>query len=237
MRKDSLLKLTASMLGCFAIVGLGSHCYNAQIYGAVEEKLPEVKVAANKLEETEEAPIIYTEVARFDTMYDFSDNKILAEHSDLIVIGKVSNLEDATNYNPTTKSYGKARTPGTLEILQVLKSDSDKKVTEVEFLEAGGLISYSEYEKSLLPAQKAKRDYLMQQNGITTRNNVFVEQKVENQLKIEEGKTYIMYLEYNSDFDKYMVVSQPYGVKEYNPNTGKILNHINNTVETIEKSM
>lgn len=231
MRKDSLLKLTAGMLGCFTIATLGATCHNVHFANNIEKEIKSNDVVA-------EEPIIYTEIARFDTKYDFSDNKILAEHSDLVVIGKITNLEAATNYNPTKKSYGKARTPGTLEVLQVLKADENEKITEIDFLEVGGLISYSEYEKSLLPAQKAKRDYLMQQNGnINSKNNVFVRQKVENQLDLEEGKTYIMYLEYNSDYDKYMVVNQPYGVKEYNTKTGKILNHVTNSVETLEKSI
>ena len=231
MRKDSLLKLTASIMGCFAIATLGNQCYNIHLAKNIDNEIINSKAVAT------EEPIIYTEVARFDTKYDFSNNKILAEHSDLVVIGKVTNLEDATNYNPAKNSYGKARTPGTLEVLQVLKADEKANMKEVEFLDVGGLISYEEYEKSLLPAQKAKRDYLMQQNGIETRSNVFVKQQVENQLEIEEGKTYVMYLEYNSDYDKYMVVNQPYGVKEYNTKTGKILNHVTNSIETIEKSI
>ena len=46
-----------------------------------------------------------------------------------------------------------------------------------------------------------------------------------------------MYLKYNEDFGKYMVINQPYGVKEYNTNTKKILNHVTNTVESLEDLM
>ena len=227
MKKNIVLKLTTGVLGCFAIVSLGNYCYNTQANNMLESQIIET-----------EEPIIFNEVSSYDTLYDFSDNKVLAEFSDLIVIGKVTNLDDATNYNPTTKKYGKARTPGNLEIISVIKSDNNNNSTEVKFMDMGGMISYTDYEKSLLPAQKAKRDYLMQTNGITaSKSNIFVRQSVQNQLAIEEGKTYVMYLRYDSDYDRYMVVDQPHGVKEYNTNTGRIMNHITNSVETLDELM
>lgn len=234
MEKSKMLKLVTSTLACFAVVSIGNHCYNIQAVNKIESDIQ------NSIQNVEtEEPIIFTEVSSYDTKYDFSDNSVLAEHSDLIVIGKVTNLDKATNYNPTTKNYGKARTPGNLEVLQVLKSDGKVISNNIEFLDMGGMMEYKEYVKSLLPAQKAKREYLMSQNGIdvNTRSNIFVKQSVENQLEIEENKTYIMYLKYDSTFGKYMVVNQPYGVKEYEQNTGKILNHVTETIENIDEMM
>ena len=223
MKKNNIWKVVTGSVACLAMVCFGSYCYNAQ---AVENKL-----------ETNE-PIIFNEVSSYDTKYNFSDNSVLADFSDLIVIGKVTNLDEATNYNPKTQKYSKARTPGNLEILEVLKSDGSKLLKSIDFLDVGGTLSYNEYEKSLLPAQKAKREYLMQQNGISTkRNNIYVKQSVENQLDLEEGKTYIMYLKYDENFEKYTVVNQPYGVKEYNTNTKQILNHVTNTIENINEMM
>ena len=223
MKKNNILKVVTGSVACLAMVCFGSYCYNAQ---AVENKL-----------ETNE-PIIFNEVSSYDTKYNFADNSVLADFSDLIVIGKVTNLDEATNYNPKTQKYSKARTPGNLEILEVLKSDGSKLLKSIDFLDVGGTLRYNEYEKSLLPAQKAKREYLMQQNGISTkRNNIYVKQSVENQLDLEEGKTYIMYLKYDENFEKYMVVNQPYGVKEYNTNTKQILNHVTNTIENINEMM
>ena len=223
MKNNNILKVVTGSVACLAMVCFGSYCYNAQ---AVENKL-----------ETNE-PIIFNEVSSYDTKYNFADNSVLADFSDLIVIGKVTNLDEATNYNPKTQKYSKARTPGNLEILEVLKSDGSKLLKSIDFLDVGGTLRYNEYEKSLLPAQKAKREYLMQQNGISTkRNNIYVKQSVENQLDLEEGKTYIMYLKYDENFEKYMVVNQPYGVKEYNTNTKQILNHVTNTIENINEMM
>ena len=66
MKKNSLLKLTTGLLACFAIVSVGNYCYNTQASG-----IPE-----NEIVQTEE-PIIFTEVASYDTLYDFSDSKVL----------------------------------------------------------------------------------------------------------------------------------------------------------------
>lgn len=230
MKKNLVLKLTTGVLACFAIISFGNYCYHAQANNILESQVIET-----------EDPIIFNEVSSYDTLYNFGDNEVLAEFSDLIVIGKVTNLDVATNYNPTSKKYGKARTPGNLEIINVIKSDNNSNPTEIEFMDMGGMISYEDYERSLLPAQKAKRDYLMQQNGIVatkaSKRNMFVKQSIQNQLEIEEGKTYVMYLKYNSDYGRYMVVDQPHGVKEYNVNTGKVINHLTNTVETLEELM
>ena len=222
MNKNNILKVITGSMACLAMVCFGSYCYKAQ--------------AVEKLETNE--PIIFNEVSSYDTKYNFSDNSVLAKYSDLIVIGKITNLDDATNYNPKTQKYSKARTPGNLEVFEVLKSDGSKMIQSIDFLDVGGTLSYSEYEKGLLPAQKAKREYLMQQNGLSTkRNNIYVKQSVENQLDLEEGKTYIMYLKYDENFEKYTVVNQPYGVKEYNANTKQILNHVTNTIENIDEMM
>jgi len=226
--KKKILKITTSMLACLTIFAIGTYSYNSQ------------KIETEKnIEVNQEEPIIFTEISHYDTLYDFSNSKVLAEHSDLIVIGKITNLDEATNYNPTRKKYTKATTPGDLEVIQVLKSDTKEALDTVKFMDIGGMINYTDYEKSLLPAQKAKRDYLMQQNGNTklVKTNMFVKQEVKNQLELEENKTYIMYLYYNEDYDRYMVVSQPYGIKEYNIESGKILNHVTNTVETLNELM
>lgn len=220
--KNKFLKIITGTLACLSIFAIGTYCYHKQ-----------------NIQLENQEPIIFTEVTQYDELYDFSDSKILAEHSDLVVIGKVTNIDDATNYNPTAKKYVKATTPGTLEVMQVLKSDNSEKLDTIEFMNMGGTISYTDYEKSLLPAQKAKRDYLMQQNGNAklVKTNMYVKQEVKNQLELEENNTYIMYLDYNEDYGKYMVVNQPYGIKQYNEATGKILNHVTNGVETLEEVM
>lgn len=220
--KNKILKIVTGTLACLSILAIGTYGYHKQ----------------NMRLENQE-PIIFTEITQYDELYDFSDSKVLAEHSDLVVIGKITNMDEATNYNPTAKKHVKATTPGTLEVMQVLKSNSSEKLDNIEFMNMGGTISYLDYEKSLLPAQKAKRDYLMQQNGNAklVKTNMFVKQEVKNQLELEEDNTYIMYLYYNEDYGKYMVVNQPYGIKEYNEATGKILNHVTNGVETLEEVM
>lgn len=221
MKNKNIFKLISGAMACFTIVSVGSYAYT--------------HFAKNDLNEE---PIIYREVSSYEMKYDFSNNEILAEHADLVVIGKVTELGAPTNYNPTTKKYGKIRTPGNLEVLEIIKNDGTEKIDEIEFMNYGGMLSYNEYSKSLLPAQKAKREYLMKQSGIyNQRSNIFVEQKVKDQLDIEEGNTYVMYLKYDEDFDKYVILSQTNGVKKYDLQTKKVMNHMKNTVETIEELM
>lgn len=225
--KNKMLKVLAGVVACVSLAVTGSYCYNSQF-----SDLP----SAKGTDMTD--PIIYTEVSHFDTLYNFSDSKVLAEHSDLIVVGKITDIGNPTNFNPITKKYGKTRTPGELEVMQVIKSDGNTNLMSIEFMDIGGILPYNEYSKGLLPAQKAKREYLMEQSGLLqSRNNIYIDQVVENQLELEEDKNYIMYLYYNEDFGKYMVVNQPYGIKEYNENTGKVLNHVTNEVASLQELM
>lgn len=224
--KNKIFKISAVTVACLMTFAVGGYCLNNK-----------ANMVNGEADSINEEPIIFTEVSHFDTLYDFSDNKVLAEHSDLVVIGKLKNLGIASNYNSVKQSYGKACTPGTIEVTQILKNSTNQTFNSIEFWNIGGTIKYSDYEKSLLPAQKAKREYLMQQSGINpqTRKNIYVNQTVEDQLEIVEGKTYIFYLYYNEDYERYMVVTQPYGIKEYNQETGKILNHITNGIENLDE--
>ncbi len=217
--KNKRIKLVTGTAICLAILGVGTYVMNVNANNALPQK-----------------PLIFTEVAHADTLYDYSNSKVLAERADLIVTGKITNLGAATNYNPMQKTYGRARTPGTLEVEEVLKGNVQTET--LSFMDIGGTIRYTDYEKSLLPAQKAKRDYLMQKNGdMARKSTALVEQSVKNQLNLETGKTYILYLKYDEDFNKYVVFNQPYGVKEYNLETKEVKNHVTNTVEKLSEMM
>lgn len=219
MLTRKFLKVTSGLVGCFAVLAVGTCCYQNQ---------------KNKVEE----PVIFDELYHYDTLYDFSKADVLMEQSDLVVVGKLTSLEEATNYNAKTNHYGKARTPGNLEVIQVLKDNSNEIEKEVHFADIGGVIAYPDYEKSLLPAQREKREYLMKQNGVqAVKANMFVKEHVENQLELEVGKTYIMYFYYNPDLEEYIVINQPYGVKEYNTSTGEVYNHVTKTLEKLTDIM
>lgn len=224
MNKKKVLKISLGIFACVAVFAGGSIKLN------IENKKTEY---ANNLEE----PYIINEVSYVDTLYDFSKEDVLMGESDLVVIGKVTNIGKASNYNPITQKYSRARTPVELEVIKTIKSNTDNSLDKVELLDVGGTISYSDYEKSLLPAQKAKRDYLMQQSGIQKISNLFVNESIKDQLELEVGKTYIMYLYFDTDFQKYMVVNQPYGIKEYDETTHEIFNHVTKEVEKLEDLM
>lgn len=215
--KNGILKITSSILLGIFTISLGNYCY--------------------ELHSESKEPIVIDAISKYDTIYDYSNNDVIKEKSDLVVVGKVTEIGNASNYNSKSKEYHKALTPGKLEVIEVVKSDVNEKMDEIDFMDIGGTISYEDYAKSLLPAQREKREYLMKQSGIMTVNNVFVNESVEDQLDLEVGETYIMYLKYNEDYNSYIVTNQPYGIKKYNPETQEITNHVTKEVAKLEDLM
>lgn len=77
----------------------------------------------------------------------------------------------------------------------------------------GGIISFAEYEKGLREEQKKKIGLCSRLNKIEKENS-YVLYRPEGDIEIEEGKTYLMYLDYNSDYEGYSFRFMEYGLRE-----------------------
>ena len=147
--------------------------------------------------------------------FDFEENltkkDVRNDHAKDIVIAKVSKINGATNVSPKgTETM--VMTNGELEILDVLKGDiKDKKV---KFSRLGGTMKYSEYLKgSTSTREKIANNPEMKRLS----NNDLIESYIHDDIKIEEGKTYLMYLRYDKEFNTYFVDFYQYGTRELEP--------------------
>ena len=144
---------------------------------------------------------------------DATDTGTIGNVTDFIIIGTVQNIEGVTNYNPTTEEYTVAKTVGTIKVEKVLKGEINEET--IPFIRTGGYIQFSEYKK-------AKSEFInnTQIIGDTPKDDEYILQLESDDILIEQGKTYYMLLEYNTDFERYQINFNQYGLREIDTSNG-----------------
>jgi len=185
-------------------------------------------------ENVDEEKIILRSIANASYLIDMNNKETIAEQAELIIIGTVSSIEGVTNYNPVTENYVMTGTLGKISVNKVIKGSVDEN--EISFIRLGGIIPVSEYEKSLFPEQVEKRGF----NKLTQveKENKYVEERMDSDIKIEKDKTYLMYLSYAENYSRYSIQFLQYGLREIqtevlNTETN-ILNFNKNTITSNE---
>ncbi len=175
----------------------------------------------------------------FDMIEDISKKEIRRKLSDNIVIAKVSKINGARNVDPKTGEETLIMTEGELEILDVLKGDIKDK--NIKFRRVGGKMNYAEYLKgSPIKREKLKNNPEMDIYSKEEKEKMMIEECANEDIKLEEGKTYLMYLKYNKELGTNLVKFYQYGTRELEPiqkNTlQKALSNYNTTNKVERKS-
>lgn len=140
----------------------------------------------------EETGEILKNKINLDIEENLTKKDVRNDHAKYIVIAKVSKINGATNVSKKGEGTIIA-TNGELEILDVLKGDiKDKKV---KFSRAGGKMLYSKEEK----------------------NKMYIEEYKDGDIKLEEGKTYLIYMNFDKEENSYLVDLFEYGARELEP--------------------
>ena len=152
----------------------------------------------------------------FDMIEDISKKEIRRKLSDNIVIAKVSKINGARNVDPKTGEETLIMTEGELEILDVLKGDIKDK--NIKFRRVGGKMNYAEYLKgSPIKREKLKNNPEMDIYSKEEKEKMMIEECANEDIKLEEGKTYLMYLKYNKELGTNLVKFYQYGTRELEP--------------------
>ena len=177
---------------------------------------------------------IYLEItAAYDSVYDNSDTAELEDRSELIVIGNVKSLDGVINYSKELDEYIMTSTIGKIDVKNIVKSDN--RITEnatIDFIRVGGTISVAEYEKSLTPRQIIRQgiDQLTQEEKETK----YIKFSYEDDIEIEDGKDYLMYLKYEQKLNRYRIIGMEYGLKEYKESTSEVKNNQSHKWERLQ---
>ena len=152
----------------------------------------------------------------FDMIEDISKKEIRRKLSDNIVIAKVSKINGARNVDPKTGEETLIMTEGELEILDVLKGDIKDK--NIKFRRVDGKMNYAEYLKgSPIKREKLKNNPEMDIYSKEEKEKMMIEECANEDIKLEEGKTYLMYLKYNKELGTNLVKFYQYGTRELEP--------------------
>jgi len=172
--------------------------------------------------------IVLEMLTDLDYSIDITDKETRNNNIENIVIGKIEKIGDSINYNKQKNVYTQIMTTGTIRIENVLKGKID--TSEINFQRLGGIISFVEYEKGLREEEKKKLD-LCSTLSLEEKENEFVLYRPNNDIDIEEGKTYLMYLDYDADYEGYSFRFFEYGLREIKYDSEEILVLNNETKE------
>lgn len=222
-------KKTILALGLVVLSGIGIIYTSANYF---------VKDSNNKLQSssigvTSPKNIILEVNSEVDMIYDNSDVSELEERSDLIIIGKIKEIDGAINYNEAKKQYMMTSTIGTIKVKSIIKGNENvKKNSEIKFVRLGGTISVNEYEKSLEPRQIIRQGL----DKLTTKEkqNTYVKVSVSGDIEPQKNSTYLMYLKYDEDLNRYSIIGMEYGLKEYKETTKQVKNNETQKWENIK---
>ena len=117
----------------------------------------------------------------------------LVDSTDNIAIIRVISLDSSNAQfdHVVGNTYGK------LMVNTVIKGNLKEKQV-IEYAALGGYLTIAEWEQYQPTAANEKRDFLRQQSGtVSNKNEAYIHLQFENNVDIEEGKTYIAYLNYS----------------------------------------
>ena len=160
--------------------------------------------------------------------------KDLLELCDCIALITVESIEGASReYSSSTMTYGKV-------IVNNVILGNIKLGDEIEYLKPGGYITVAEYDKYEDGAEVTE-----EQTGEETQ---YYNTLLNGDIEIEVGKTYLAYLHYDNNEDKYEIIGLGNGLreidipkenvvtsKEYDLDELKILNNTTNEWESLKE--
>ena len=114
-------------------------------------------------------------------------NEIYSRVTDIAIVN-IESIDGGDNINQNTSEYIYPFTYGKMKILAVYKSDLQVNAT-IGYTRMGGIIPFDKYYASLYPEQQSKIDRNMKDD-----KPEYVEMMFEDDIQIEAGKTYLVYL-------------------------------------------
>lgn len=176
----------------------------------ITEKEDDDEILNEKVKEPVNDSIKYSSF--FTLSEDISKREVRRKVDCNIVIGKVKKIISSSNVNKDGKEETHIITKAELEILDVLKGDLKEKSVIIKKL--GGRMKYKEYLKgSKTLREKIKNNPEMKMTE-EEEEKEYVEYVPQNDVLLEEGKTYLFYLTKDKEDGIYGVEFLQYGSRE-----------------------
>lgn len=215
MKRKSELSVLMALLLLVAVIFISSGC-SAKESNNLTSVSNDLTATVNTEASTESPKNVMTVSSRADLLYDISDNNVLAEISDCIALIKIDEITGVDNKNRLTGDYiSTSYTYGKARVLRVFKGDIG--TTEIGFVRDGGILPYNEWIKGQVDPDKLIR--MRREAGISDSetDNMVVNYMPQGDISIESGKTYLVYMFRNPDFNlenEYTIQGYQYGLRE-----------------------
>lgn len=165
---------------------------------------------------TQNKDVVLELISELDYLINITDKKVRNDNSDFIIIGTVQSIDGGINYNSTRDLYTAIQTIGKVKVEKVIKGTVEDNI--IPFIRLDGVISFSEYEKGLTESQKTKVE-LTKTLTNEEKKTKYVSSYTMGNINIEQDKTYLMYLKYDPDYDRYGIVFLQDGLREIDKST------------------
>lgn len=185
-------KAFVSVVAVFCLVGCSQAAVDDEQFYAYTDKISSEQI--QKVEVSAEFVYEYTP-------------EYMQSISDSIVIGRIDTVRDADMKYNDVVGY----TYGRLTVLHVLSGNLSVG-EEIEYAKPGGVIEYSKWNATQPQADQEKRAYLLDKNN--EQAPAYVDILLENDIHEEAGKSYLIYLKFSDDMNRYEVIGLGNGLRE-----------------------
>lgn len=150
---------------------------------------------------------------------------MLVDYSQYIAVVSLDKILYYTNYQPATDTY--IDSPFTVSKVTTKKQFKGNLPEQFEMISWGGVLPLSDYEKGAYKEQILKMGLNEMSEQYKKETYIdFISLMTIYMPKLEEGKDYLVYIRYNSAFEKNQVLDS--FIYEYDIGNDKILNHETN---------
>ena len=177
----------------------------------ITEKEDDDEILNEKAKEPVNDSIKYSSF--FTLSEDISKREVRRKVDCNIVIGKVKKIISSSNVNKDSKEETQIITKAELEILDVLKGDLKEKSVIIKKL--GGRMKYKEYLKGSKTLREKIKNNPEMKITEEEEEKEYVEYVPQNDVLLEEGKTYLFYLTKDKEDGIYGVEFLQYGSREF----------------------
>lgn len=150
-----------------------------------------------------------------DYIWDTKDPYYGYDKLPIVVLVHVDSIDGGRNYSPIFEQYVYPQTIGKMTVLEVYKGDI-KPGEQINYSRLGGIITFEEYWDGLSEAQKDKMLYL--NNGKKPNDTKYIQEKFLDDIDIEVGKDYVVYLlpqtTKDGKYKEYFIDGMQHGLRE-----------------------
>lgn len=222
-KKKTILIFLFVFLGVFALITVGYNFHN-NLKSENYDTQDEYEVTSYITDDI----IANTQNCKVDLcLKEEYTPEVIGTDADEIVIASVISLDGAT---PDEGLFG--ITTGKLLINTTLKGDLQQGQV-IEYMKNGGIMKMSDWESTQPASANSKRQYLREQSGnYMDLDNTYINISISDDIDIEEGYTYLIYLVKNED--KYEIIGLDVGLRKVNVGYSSRVSAQNLDIDTLE---